>query len=113
MHANLVPGHHDDIKDIEHLDKTIVIDQSPIGRTPRSNPATYTGLLCPFVSCLRRLLEAKIRGYKAGRFSFNVKGGRCENCRGDHIINNSKCTFCLMSMWHAKYVTASAITAKH
>ncbi len=86
MHANLVPGHHDDIKGIEHLDKTIVIDQSPIGRTPRSNPATYTGLFTPIRELFATTPEAKIRGYKAGRFSFNVKGGRCENCRGDGII---------------------------
>jgi len=86
MRANLVPGRHDDIKGIEHLDKTIVIDQSPIGRTPRSNPATYTGLFTPIRELFATTPEAKIRGYKAGRFSFNVKGGRCENCGGDGII---------------------------
>lgn len=86
MRANLVPGRHDDIEGIKELDKAIVIDQSPIGRTPRSNPATYTGLFTPIRELFASTPEAKIRGYKAGRFSFNVKGGRCENCSGDGII---------------------------
>jgi excinuclease ABC subunit A len=86
MRANLVPGRHDDIEGIKELDKVIVIDQSPIGRTPRSNPATYTGLFTPIRELFATTPEAKIRGYKAGRFSFNVKGGRCENCSGDGII---------------------------
>ena len=86
MRANLVPGKHEDIEGIEELDKAIVIDQSPIGRTPRSNPATYTGLFTPIRELFANTPEAKIRGYKAGRFSFNVKGGRCENCQGDGII---------------------------
>lgn len=84
--ANLVPGRHDDIEGIKQLDKAIVIDQSPIGRTPRSNPATYTGLFTPIRELFAQTPEAKLRGYSAGRFSFNVKGGRCENCAGDGII---------------------------
>ncbi len=84
--ANLVPGKHDDIQGIKHLDKAIVIDQSAIGRTPRSNPATYTGLFTPIRELYANTPEAKLRGYNPGRFSFNVKGGRCENCAGDGII---------------------------
>jgi excinuclease ABC subunit A len=84
--ASTVPGKHDEIVGIKQLDKAIIIDQSPIGRTPRSNPATYTGLFTPIRELFASLPEAKIRGYSAGRFSFNVKGGRCENCRGDGII---------------------------
>lgn len=84
--ANTVPGRHDDIQGIEYLDKAIVIDQSPIGRTPRSNPATYTGLFTPIRELFSSVPEAKLRGYSPGRFSFNVKGGRCENCTGDGII---------------------------
>lgn len=86
MRANAVPGRHDDIEGIKHLDKAIIIDQSPIGRTPRSNPATYTGLFTPIRELLASVPESKIRGYGPGRFSFNVKGGRCENCAGDGII---------------------------
>jgi excinuclease ABC subunit A len=86
MRANQVPGRHDEIVGIEHLDKVITIDQSPIGRTPRSNPATYTGLFTPIRDLFASTPESKIRGYKPGRFSFNVKGGRCENCSGDGII---------------------------
>src|SRR5690606_32118043 len=84
--ANTVPGKHDSIEGVNHLDKAIVIDQSPIGRTPRSNPATYTGLFTPIRELFASTPEANVRGYQAGRFSFNVKGGRCENCRGDGII---------------------------
>jgi excinuclease ABC subunit A len=86
MRANEVPGRHEDIEGIEHLDKAIIIDQSPIGRTPRSNPATYTGLFTPIRELFSSVPEAKIRGYGPGRFSFNVRGGRCENCAGDGII---------------------------
>jgi excinuclease ABC subunit A len=85
-HSSVVPGKHDSIDGLEHLDKVIIIDQSPIGRTPRSNPATYTGLFTPIRELFAATPEAKIRGYKSGRFSFNVKGGRCENCQGDGII---------------------------
>lgn len=85
-HANSVSGKHENIEGIEHLDKVIIIDQSPIGRTPRSNSATYTGLFTPIRDLFAATPEAKIRGYKTGRFSFNVKGGRCENCQGDGII---------------------------
>ncbi len=84
--ANTVPGSHDDIEGIKELDKAIVIDQSAIGRTPRSNPATYTGLFTPIRELFAGTPEAKLRGYSAGRFSFNVKGGRCDNCSGDGII---------------------------
>lgn len=86
MRANTVPGRHDDIEGIKQLDKAVIIDQSPIGRTPRSNPATYTGLFTPIRELFASTPEAKLRGYAAGRFSFNVKGGRCENCSGDGII---------------------------
>ncbi len=86
MRANSVPGRHEDIQGIENLDKVIIIDQSPIGRTPRSNAATYTGLFTPIRELFTMTPEAKLRGYSAGRFSFNVKGGRCEHCSGDGII---------------------------
>ena len=81
-----VPGAHDEILGLEKLDKAIVIDQSAIGRTPRSNPATYTGVFTQIRELFAGTPEANIRGYKAGRFSFNVKGGRCENCQGDGVI---------------------------
>lgn len=84
--AQTVPGAHENIEGINHLDKAIVIDQSAIGRTPRSNPATYTGVFTPIRELFASTPEANIRGYKAGRFSFNVKGGRCENCQGDGVI---------------------------
>ncbi len=84
--ARIVPGEHDRIDGLNHLDKVIDIDQSPIGRTPRSNPATYTGLFTPMRELFAQLPEAKMRGYGPGRFSFNVKGGRCEACEGDGLV---------------------------
>jgi len=80
------PGKHDRLDGVEHVDKVIDIDQDPIGRTPRSNPATYINLFSPLRELYASLPESKLRGYKAGRFSFNVKGGRCEACQGDGII---------------------------
>ena len=84
--AKALPSPHKAITGLEHLDKVIDIDQSPIGRTPRSNPATYTGAFTPIREWFSGLPEAKIRGYAPGRFSFNVKGGRCEACQGDGVI---------------------------
>jgi excinuclease ABC subunit A len=84
--ASEAPARHDRIDGVEHLDKIIDIDQSPIGRTPRSNPATYTGAFTPIREWFAGLPEAKARGYEPGRFSFNVKGGRCEACQGDGVI---------------------------
>lgn len=83
--ANTNAGAHEAITGVEHLDKVIVIDQSPIGRTPRSNPATYTGVFTDIRDLFAQSSEAKLRGYKSGRFSFNVKGGRCEHCAGDGL----------------------------
>ena len=84
--ARVIPGTHDRVTGMEHIDKVIDIDQSPIGRTPRSNPATYTGLFAPIRDLFAELPESKIRGYGPGRFSFNVKGGRCESCQGDGLV---------------------------
>ncbi|HLT48538.1 MAG TPA: ATP-binding cassette domain-containing protein, partial [Rubricoccaceae bacterium] len=84
--AQTVPLPYDDVEGLEHVDKVIAIDQSPIGRTPRSNPATYTGLFGLIRDLFATLPEAQIRGYKPGRFSFNVKGGRCEHCKGAGIV---------------------------
>jgi excinuclease ABC subunit A len=84
--ASDAPAPHDRIEGLEHLDKVIDIDQSPIGRTPRSNPATYTGAFTPIREWFAGLPESKARGYEPGRFSFNVKGGRCEACQGDGVI---------------------------
>lgn len=84
--SKLKPGEHDEILGLEHIDKVVNIDQSPIGRTPRSNPATYTGVFDFIREVFASTPEAKMRGYKAGRFSFNVRGGRCEACKGDGII---------------------------
>lgn len=84
--AKVRPGQYREIKGLEHIEKVVDIDQSPIGRTPRSNPATYTGVFDDIRDLFSQTSEAKIRGYKKGRFSFNIKGGRCEACRGDGII---------------------------
>ena len=85
-HARLRPGRYESIEGIEYLDKVINIDQSPIGRTPRSNPATYTGLFDMIRDLFAATQEAKVRGYQKGRFSFNIRGGRCEACSGDGIL---------------------------
>ena len=84
--AKVVPGAHTRIEGLDQIDKVIDIDQSPIGRTPRSNPATYTGLFTPIRELFTQLPDAKMRGYGPGRFSFNVKGGRCEACQGDGLV---------------------------
>jgi len=84
--AKTIPGKHVAIQGLDYIDKVLDIDQSPIGRTPRSNPATYTGLFTPIRDLYAQLAESKIRGYGPGRFSFNVKGGRCESCQGDGLV---------------------------
>ena len=84
--SRLVPGPYETVEGLEFLDKVVDINQSPIGRTPRSNPATYTGAFTPIREWFSGLPEAKVRGYGPGRFSFNVKGGRCEACQGDGVI---------------------------
>jgi excinuclease ABC subunit A len=84
--SRFIPGKHDEILGLENLDKVVNIDQSPIGRTPRSNPATYTGIFNDIRDIFAGMPEAKARGYKSGRFSFNIEGGRCEACSGDGIV---------------------------
>jgi excinuclease ABC subunit A len=85
-HAAAGPAHFDRIEGLDYIDRVIEIDQTPIGRTPRSNPATYTGLFAPIREIFAAVPESRARGYQAGRFSFNVKGGRCEACQGDGVI---------------------------
>jgi excinuclease ABC subunit A len=101
-----IPGSHRALKGFENLDKVIVIDQSPIGRTPRSNPATYTGMFNHIRDLFARLPAAKVRGYEPGRFSFNVKGGRCEKCEGDGVLKIE------MNFLPAVYVTCEACGGK-
>jgi excinuclease ABC subunit A len=84
--STTLPGEHGGIDGLEHIDKVVGIDQAPIGRTPRSNPATYTGVFTPIRDLFAQLPESRMRGYKVGRFSFNVAGGRCEKCHGDGVI---------------------------
>ncbi len=105
------PGNFDEIKGIDQLDKIIDIDRSPIGRTPRSNPATYTGVFDDIRDVFAQTNEAKIRGYQKGRFSFNVKGGRCEACKGDGIIK-IEMHFYQMSMYLVKCVMVNVIIVR-
>ncbi len=88
-HAKEEPGRHRALSGVENVDKVVDVDQTPIGRTPRSNAATYTGAFGPIRDLFAQLPEARRRGYKPGRFSFNVKGGRCENCEGDGTLKIS------------------------
>jgi excinuclease ABC subunit A len=110
-HAKDEPGRHKSIEGIEHVDKVVEVDQTPIGRTPRSNPATYTGAFGPIRDLFAQLPESKRRGYQPGRFSFNVKGGRCENCEGDGTLKISmqflpdvyvKCDVCAGQRFNAE-----------
>lgn len=109
--AHTVPGAHLSIEGMEHLDKIINIDQQPIGRTPRSNPATYTGLFDNIRTLFSLTNEAKIRAYGPGRFSFNIKGGRCEACAGEGLIR-WKCTFSRMSMCPAAFAKGEDTAVK-
>lgn len=109
--SRIKPGKHKSIEGLDNIDKIVDIDQSPIGRTPRSNPATYTGAFDIIRDIFANTNEAKMRGYKKGRFSFNVKGGRCEACKGDGILK-LRCTSCLMFMFLAKFVMERGTTVK-
>ena len=108
--SKLRAGDHDGIDGARLLDKVIDIDQSPIGRTPRSNPATYTGVFDHIRQLFAQTPESKLRGYKPGRFSFNVKGGRCETCRAT-ARSRSRCTSCRTCTCPARPAAASATTA--
>ena len=105
------PGTHDRVEGIELIDKVIDVDQSPIGRTPRRNPATYVGVFTDIRDLYAKLPEAKIRGYKPGRFSFNVAGGRCKSCAGDGMIR-SRCISSRTSTCRAKCAKAVATTVR-
>ena len=109
--AKVRPGQYREMKGLEHIEKVIDIDQSPIGRTPRSNPATYTGVFDDIRDIYSQTNEAKIRGYKKGRFSFNVKGGRARPV-GETALSRLRCTSCRISTCLAKCVRASVTTAK-
>ena len=110
--ARTIPGRHKGIEGLEQLDKVINIDQSPIGRTPRSNPATYTGVFDLIRDLFAATPDAKARGYKKGRFSFNVKGGRCE-AAAEMESSRSRCISCRMSMFRVKYVREDVTTERH
>ena len=105
------PAPHEAIDGLEHFDKVVNVDQSPIGRTPRSNPATYTGLFTPIRELFAGVPMARERGYGPGRFSFNVKGGRCEACQGDGVLK-VEMHFCPTFTCRATCATASATTAR-
>ena len=111
--AKTKPGLHKDIEGFEQLDKIIAIDQSPIGRTPRSNPATYTGVFDQIRDLFAMTKDAKAKGYNKGRFSFNKKGGRCEACAGDGIIKIEMHIFYQMCMSLVKYVMENDTIEKH
>ena len=105
------PGAFRGLRGVDQIDKAIVIDQSAIGRTPRSNPITYSGAFTPIRELFAQLPAARVRGYDAGRFSFNVKGGRCENCEGGGLIK-IEMHFCRTFMSSAKSVMAGATIAR-
>ena len=111
--AREVPAPLERIEGLHLVDKVVDIDQSPIGRTPRSNPATYTGAFTPIREWFAGLPEAKARGYAPGQFSFNVKGGRCEACPGVMVQSKSKCISCLMFMSLVIHVRARDTIVKH
>jgi len=112
IYGSKVPlGRYKKIEGIQHIDKVIVVDQSPIGRTPRSNPATYTGVFSDIRDLFAQLPESKMRGYKPGRFSFNVKGGRCEACDGDGI-KKIEMHFCRMCMLNAKFARGNGLLTR-